>query len=196
MAKEIQALLSEMSRADTQRRKKIAEKLFLEHFHDRDKAKRFIHKFSAELREKRKAAVETGREAEVVLNEEQLIAFLMILRFCSINVYRTQIGDLLIEGLKYQQKDIKYYCFEYTQKHISDGFCDMGWWSRLLNKKYVSKYGWKLLRLGAHTIPDCAKVVLSDAIKFWAQDEMTQKKWQELDEEFGSHFDFVAEFTR
>ena len=136
-----------------------------------------------------------AKPAKTALDEERQIAFLMIFRFCPLSIYRKQLGDVIIEGLKYQQKDIKRYCFEYAHQHISDGFIDVGWWSKLLNKKYVSKYGWKLLRLNASLIPVYARVALTESINFWAKDDLTRKKWKELDDEFGTHFDFVAEFT-
>ena len=105
----------------------------------------------------------------------------------------------LLEGViqkkKKQQKDIKRYSFQKDNQHISDGFIDVGWWSKLLTKKYVSKYGWKLLRLNASLIPVYARVALTESINFWAKDDLTRKKWKELDDEFGTHFDFVAEFT-
>lgn len=196
MAKEINDLLKEMSEEDLQRRKAIAEGLLKEHFNNHENRKVFIREFAAKLREVRKDAVETGNEEQTALDEERQIAFLMIFRFCPLDIYRKQLGDVLIEGLKYQQKDIKRYCFEYANKHISDGFIDIGWWSKLLNKKYVSKYGWKLLRLNARQIPSYARVALAEAVNYWASDEITQKKWKELDEEFGQHFDFVTEFGK
>lgn len=196
MAKEINDLLKEMSEEDLQRRKAIAERLLKEHFNNHENRKVFIREFAAKLREVRKDAVETGNEEQTALDEERQIAFLMIFRFCPLDIYRKQLGDVLIEGLKYQQKDIKRYCFEYANKHISDGFTDIGWWCKLLNKKYVSKYGWKLLRLNASQIPNYARVALAEAVNYWAADETTQKKWKELDEEFGQRFDFVTEFSR
>lgn len=196
MAKEITEILSEMSEEDLKRRKEIAEKLYNEHLSTHEKRKKFIYDFAEELRSFRKTAVETGNEEQTKLDEERLIAFLMIFKLCPLSIYRKQIGNVLIEGLKYQQKSIKHYCFEYADKHINDGFVDMGWWSKLLNKKYVSKYAWKLLRVHFDKIPTYARIVLVESIKFWAKDELTQKKWKELDEELGKHFDFVAEFSK
>jgi len=196
MAKEVNDILQALSQEDLQRRKKIAEKLFKEHFDTHEHRKIFIREFAAKLRENRKSAVESGNEEQTKLNEERLIAFLMIFKFCPFTSYRQQIGDVLIEGLKYQQKDIKRYCFEYAHNRILEGFSDIGWWCKLLNKKYVSKYAWKLLRINTETIPNCAKVALTEAITFWANDELTRKKWKELDDEFGEHFDFVAEYSR
>ena len=195
MAKEVTEILEAMTAEDLKRRREIAEKLFSEHFSSHEARKTFIREFAAELREARKNAVETGNEEQTALDEERQIAFLMIFRFCPLSIYRKQLGDVIIEGLKYQQKDIKRYCFEYAHQHISDGFIDVGWWSKLLNKKYVSKYGWKLLRLNASLIPVYAMVALTESINFWANDDLTRKKWKELDDEFGTHFDFVAEFT-
>lgn len=195
MAKEVNDILNTMSEEDLKRRKEIAEKLLSEHFSTHQAKKAFIYNFATQLRKIRKNAVETGNEEQTQLDEERLIAFLMIFKFCPLDIYRKQIGDVLIEGLKYQQKDIKRYCFEYANQHISGGFVDIGWWSKLLNKKYVSKYAWKLLRIHFGTIPPAARIVLLERIKFWADDELTQKKWKELDEEFGKRFDFVAEFS-
>ncbi len=196
MANEVNEILMNLSKEDMQRRKKIAEKLFKTHFKSHEHRKAFIREFAATLRENRKNAVETGNEEQTKLDEERLIAFLMIFKFCPFVSYRKQVGDVLIEGLKYQQKDIKKYCFEYAQERILEGFSDIGWWMKLLNKKYVSKYAWKLLRINAESIALCARVALKDAIIFWSKDEVTQDKWHELDEEFGTHFDFVAEFSR
>lgn len=196
MANEVNDILMTLSQEDIHRRRKIAEKLYHAHFSNHEKRKAFVREFAANLREIRKNAVETGNEEQTQLDEERRIAFLMIFKFCPFVSYRKQIGDVLIEGLKYQQKDIKKYCFQYAHEHILEGFSDIGWWMKLLNKKYVSKYAWKLLRINAETIPQCARVALSDSINFWAQDKVTQKKWQELDDEFNAHFDFVAEFSR
>lgn len=195
MAQEINDILSQMSAEDFERRKKIAQKLWDEHFSSHQQKKEFIRNFAAELRSARKGALAAGNDDITALNEERLVAFLLIFTKCKLDIYRNQIGDVLIEGLKYQQKDIKRYCFEYANKHIGAGFVDMGWWKRLLGKQYVSKYAWKLLRLNADKIPSYARAVLTDDIKFWARDETTQKKWQELDAELGSHYDFVKEFT-
>ena len=37
----------------------------------------------------------------------------------------------------------------------------------------------------------------ADILRFWETHgiQTTRKKWKELDDEFGTHFDFVAEFT-
>ena len=188
-------ILSQMSAEDMERRSKIAQRLYEEHFLSHLQKKEFIRQFAAELRSARKDALAAGDDKITALNEERQIAFLMIFKFCPLETYYRQIGDVLIEGLKYQQKDIKRYCFEYADKHIGAGFVDMGWWKRLLGKQYVSKYAWKLLRTHIDQIPIYAKAVLKDDIKFWAQDATTQKKWQELDEELGSHYDFVKEFS-
>ena len=188
-------ILSQMSAEDMERRSKIAQRLYEEHFLSHQQKKEFIRQFAAELRSARKDALAAGDDKITALNEERQIAFLMIFKFCPLETYYRQIGDVLIEGLKYQQKDIKRYCFEYADKHIGAGFVDVGWWKKLLGKKYVSKYAWKLLRTHIDQIPPYAKIVLTDDIKFWAQDETTQKKWQELDEEIGTHFDFVKEFS-
>lgn len=188
-------ILSEMSQEDLKRRTEIAQRLWDEHLNTHSKKKEFIRNFAAELRNSRKDALAAEDDKLTILDEERQIAFLMIFKYCPLNIYCQQIGDVLIEGLKYQQKDIKRYCFEYANKHISAGFVDVGWWKKLLGKQYVSKYAWKLLRLHADKIPPYARAVLTDDIKFWAQDETTQKKWQELDEELGEQFDFVKEFS-
>lgn len=195
MAQEINEILSQMSAEDLERRKKIAQKLWDEHFSSHQQKKEFIRNFAAELRSARKGALAAGNDDITALNEERLVAFLLIFTKCKLDIYRDQIGDVLIEGLKYQQKDIKRYCFEYANKHIGAGFVDMGWWKKLLGKQYVSKYAWKLLRLHADKIPSYARAVLTADIIFWAQDATTQKKWQELDEELGTHYDFVKEFS-
>ena len=161
MAKEVTEILEAMTAEDLKRRREIAEKLFSEHFSSHEARKTFIREFAAELREARKNAVETGNEERTALDEERQIAFLMIFRFCPLSIYRKQLGDVIIEGLKY----------------------------------HVSKYGWKLLRLNASLIPVYARVALTESINFWAKDDLTRKKWKELDDEFGTHFDFVAEFT-
>ncbi len=195
MAQQINEILSQMSAEDYERRKQIAQKLWENHFSSHQQKKEFIRNFAAELRSARKGALAAGNDEMTALNEERQIAFLMIFTYCPLNIYRNQIGDVLIEGLKYQQKDIKRYCFEYADKHIGAGFVDMGWWKRLLGKQYVSKYAWKLLRTHIDQIPPYAKLVLKEDIKFWAQDATTQKKWQELDDELGTHYDFVKEFS-
>ena len=175
MAKEVNEILKTLSQEDLRRRKKIAGKLFKAHFSSHELRKTFIREFAATLRKNRKNAVETGNEEQTKLDEERLIAFLMIFKFCPFVSYRKQVGDVLIEGLKYQQKDIKRYCFQYAHERILEGFSDIGWWMKLLNKKYVSKYAWKLLRINAETIAICARVALKDAIIFWSKDEVTQK---------------------
>ena len=195
MAQRIQDILYQTSQKDFARRKEIAQKIWNENFSCHSKEKEFIRNFAAELRNSRKKALAANDDKLTILDEERQIALLMILKYCPLNIYCKQIGDVLIEGLKYQQKDIKHYCFEYADKHIGHGFIDMGWWKRLLGKQYVSKYAWKLLRIHSDKIPSYARSVLADDIKFWAQDKTTQNKWQELDSEFGSHYDFVKEFA-
>ena len=170
--------------------------MFKTHFKSHEHRKAFIREFAATLRENRKNAVETGNEEQTKLDEERLIAFLMIFKFCPFVSYRKQVGDVLIEGLKYQQRTSRNTASSMLRNAFLEGFSDIGWWMKLLNKKYVSKYAWKLLRINAESIALCARVALKDAIIFWSKDEVTQKKWHELDEEFGTHFDFVAEFSR
>lgn len=192
MAREITEILTQMSEADQKRRTEIAQRLYQQHFSTYEARKSFIREFAEELRLARKNALKTGNEKQTELDEERQIAFLMIFRFCPVDLHRQQIGDVLIEGLKYQQKDIKRYCYEYADKN---GFLDIGWIHRMLDKKYVSKWSWKYLRVHYNDIVPTARVILLEKIKFWAEDAVTQKKWKELDQEFGEPFDFVAKFA-
>ncbi len=195
MANEVNEILIELIKEDLQDAK-IAEKLFKTHFKSHEHRKAFIREFAATLRENRKNAVETGNEEQNQTRRGTLDCFPDDIQILPVRQLSQTSGRRPDWRTEISTKDIKKYCFEYAQERILEGFSDIGWWMKLLNKKYVSKYAWKLLRINAESIALCARVALKDAIIFWSKDEVTQKKWHELDEEFGTHFDFVAEFSR
>ncbi len=188
---------------DTEERKRInqiKEKLFLEIFSkdNRENIKRFLEEFQREMRAKRKNALVSGKESDAFFSFDELAKFELCVQYCPYQKFPLQVGDLLIEGLKYQQKCIKNYTYEYTDKLLkSDETPNLaGFLMRMLARNYVSKYGWKLIRTNYEIISSTfPPFILKDFINNWAEDELTRKKWEELDKEFGTKFNFVEKFS-
>ncbi len=139
------------------------------------------------IREFRKQAVEAGI-TKVILPDDLKRPFCLALGRLDYNTYRPEIGDLLIEGLKIQDREMKVLSYHYLDRLFTAKGVDMGWLMRMLNKRYVSRYGWALIR--KHATPDSFLVqfggdILGDQLDEWAKDKKTQENWARLSREDG-----------
>lgn len=159
-----------------------------------DKATRSsLKKLASYLRDQRKLALEKGIP-EFTLPEEVKKAIVFAFTYLDYNDYRDELGEVSIEGLKIQDKEVKKFIFDFNDKLLARGKIDMGWTSRLLSKKYVSRYGWKLLRDHASEFSACAKIVRK-FLEAWVDNPDVWKQWQRLAEEDGGPVDLREFFV-
>ncbi len=152
-----------------------------------------LKKLAAYLREQRKLALETGT-AEFMLPEDVRKTIIFAFTYLDYDKYRDELGLVSIEGLKIQDKEIKKFVFDFNDKLFSKGKVDMGWISKFLNKKYVSRYGWKLLRDHASEFSVCSKIVLK-LLEAWTESPEVWKQWHRLAEEDGGPVDLREFFA-
>lgn len=141
--------------------------------HSFDNTKEYLRYLAAEIRAFRKDAVERG-EKKLALTEQLKtpyhIAFTRLAPTSKeYNAYRNELGDLLIEGLKIQDREVKVFSYHYVDKLLTDGFVDWGWFTRMLAKNYVSRYGWALLRKHQEQLGRFGGDILGDQLDEWAE---------------------------
>ena len=77
------------------------------------------------------------------------------------------------------------FTYHFNDVLMSQGVFDFGWIIRMLNKKYVSRYGWKLLRRHRSLLAPQGRFILGAYFDQWAKNEDTQLKWERLAKEDG-----------
>ena len=158
-----------------------------------DNTKEFLRYLSGEIRAFRKKAVEEGKnkvELPEQLKKPYHLAFTRLAPTSKeYNEFRNELGDLLIEGLKIQDREVKVFSYHYIDKLFEEGFYDWGWITRMLAKKYVSRYGWALLRNHSDLLCRFGGDILGDLLDEWAKDKKTQENWERLSREDGKPAD-------
>lgn len=107
----------------------------------REQKKEALQKLQSVLRMKRKAYL-TDRYFNAALSnsERKALACTFLLDY---KYYPIQIGDILIEILKYPIKEIKMDGNAYLEKQLSEGYFDIPMWVKMLNRQYVAKRQWQ-----------------------------------------------------
>jgi hypothetical protein len=169
---------------------KIQGKGYLRSYED---TKEYLRYLAAEIRAFRKDAVEKGEQKIALIEQLKRPYHLAFTRLAptsqEYNEYRNELGDLLIEGLKIQDREVKVFSYHYVDKLFEEGFYDWGWITRMLAKKYVSRYGWALLRKHADKLGQFGGDILGDLLDEWAKDKKTQENWERLSREDGKPAD-------
>jgi len=137
-----------------------------------DNTKEYLRYLAAEIRAFRKSAVEKGKKKLTLieqLKEPYHLAFTRLApTYKEYNEYRNELGDLLIEGLKIQDREVKVFTYDYVDKLLTDGFVDWGWFTRMLAKNYVSRYGWALIRKHSDLLGRFGGDILGPQLDEWA----------------------------
>ena len=102
-----------------------------------------LEKLQQVLRLKRKAYL-TDRYFNAELSPTERCALTAALSIPP-TAFQIQVGDILIEVLKYPIKKIKMRGNEYLNQILGKGIIDISFWVRLLNRKYVAKRQWQQL---------------------------------------------------
>lgn len=164
---------------EEERAEKAVQASISHYFSNSRKTKDFLAKLGEEIRNQRKAWLSEGI-TEATLPENLKKPYYLAFERLDYNHYRKVMGPLAIEGLKIQDKEMKIFTFNFVDKLLSDGFVDMGWIISMLNKKYVSRYGWALLRKHAKTLGDPGGNLIGGILDEWADDHDTWVKWEKL----------------
>ncbi|MBR1605553.1 MAG: hypothetical protein IJ660_05560 [Alphaproteobacteria bacterium] len=140
-----------------------------------DETKEYLRYLAAEIRAFRKDNVEKGKKKEALKEQLKIPYHLAFTRLAptykEYNEYRNELGDLLIEGLKIQDRELKVFTYNYVDKLLTDGFVDWGWFTRMLAKNYVSRYGWALLRKHSDLLGQFGGDILGPQLDEWANGE-------------------------
>ena len=172
--------------------KKTPNEEFLGYFPEYEDNKTALRKLADDIRSFRKNKLKEGID-HVSLPLGLKEPFYLALDRLDYDTYRPEIGTLLIEGLKIQDREIKIASYHYLDELFSKiGQVDFGWLSQMLAKRYVSRYGWQLMR--NHAKPDSfllkfGGAILGDLLDEWSKDEKTQKDWARLSQEDGKPVD-------
>ncbi len=152
-------------------------------FPTEEKTKEVLRALVDKVRYHRKRAVDEGITS-FSLPKELKEAIYMAFKL-NYSIYRVELGDLSIEGLKVQDREVKAFTYHFNDGLMSQGIFDFGWIIRMLNKKYVSRYGWKLLRKHRNLLAPQGRFILGAYFDQWAKNEDTQLKWERLAKEDG-----------
>lgn len=172
--------------------KKMPNQEFLGYFPGFEDNKTALRRLTDDIRNFRKNKLKEGVE-HVDLPQGLKAPFYLALNRLDYNTYRPEFEILLIEGLKIQDREIKVASYHYLDNLFTKiGQVDFGWLCMMLNRRYVSRYGWKLLR--DHAKPGShlflyGGAILGDLLDEWAKDEKTQKDWVRLSQEDGKPAD-------
>jgi len=171
-----------------------------QYFSNFEDAKEYLRYLAGEIRAFRKSAVEKGITKLSLPEQLKTPYHLAFTRLApthkEYNEYRNELGDLLIEGLKIQDRELKVFSFNYVDKLFEEGFVDWGWITRMLAKKYVSRYGWALLRKHQDVLCRFGGDILGDQLDEWAEDPKTWANWRRLSSEDGKPADMREIFPR
>lgn len=180
LVKDSDALIAEKRAARAEKKmKRVSEEEVERTFPGFEKTKDYLRYLKHEIRKRRKEAVEKGITS-FRLPEELRHPFYLAFQKLDYNLYRAELGDLSIEGLKVQDREVKVFTYHFNDKLLADGFIDFGWIIRMLGKKYVSRYGWALLRNHSALLAVRGGSILGDFFDEWAKDPDTWKKWERL----------------
>jgi hypothetical protein len=163
-----------VKRAEAQA-KKIKDQEFLGYFPGFEDNKTALRRLTDDIRNFRKTKLLEGIH-HVELPQGLKAPFYLALDRLDYNTYRPEIGILLIEGLKIQDREIKVASYHYLDNLFTKiGQVDFGWVSQMLARKYVSRYGWMLMRKhateGSHLLL-YGGVILGDLLDMWANGEI------------------------
>jgi len=153
-------------------------------FSTEEKTKKILKNLQVEIREYRKKALAEKNE-EFELPESLKRPYILAFEKLTYNHFRKELGALSIEGLKIQDREVKIFTYNFVDNLLANGFIDMGWVISMLNKKYVSRYGWALLRKHADLLANPGGYILGDVLDEWADDPDTWMKWERLAKEDG-----------
>lgn len=153
-------------------------------FTTEDKTKKILKNLQEEIRNRRKQAL-AQKIDEFELPESLKKTYLLAFNTLQYSEFRIELGALSIEGLKIQDREIKTFTYNFVDNLLANGFVDMGWVMSMLNKKYVSRYGWALLRKHAELLANPGGYILGDILDEWADDPDTWSKWERLAKEDG-----------
>jgi hypothetical protein len=172
--------------------KKTPNQEFLAYFPDYEDNKTALRKLADDIRLFRKNKLKEGVD-HVDLPQGLKAPFYLALDRLDYDTYRPEIGTLLIEGLKIQDREIKIASYHYLDNLFTKiGQVDFGWISQMLARRYVSRYGWMLMRKhaksGSHLLL-FGGAILGDLLDEWAKDSKTQKDWERLSQEDGKPAD-------
>jgi len=210
MATKKQRTDEEIALIRAQRAEKKAKKASLEevnkYFPNEEATKDSLSYLQREIRQFRKSVLKLEEEWKNLSQEEQkrLLQeqgrlpenlkrpFFLAFERLKYDTYRPELGDLLIEGLKLQDREVKVFSYRYVDTLFTANGVDFGWLSRMLAKRYVSRYGWQLIR--KHATPGSHLVlfggeILKEPLEMWAKDAKTQKDWARLSREDGKPAD-------
>jgi hypothetical protein len=170
--------------------KKTPNEEFLGYFPEYEDNKTALRKLAEDIRNFRKNKLKEGID-HVSLPLGLKEPFYLALDRLDYDTYRPEIGVLLIEGLKIQDREIKIASFHYLDNLFTKvGQADLGLLSQMLAKRYVSRYGWQLIRKHAVTgshLYNYGGYFLGDLLEDWAngtvlKEESEKHKNSELKE--------------
>jgi hypothetical protein len=191
------------------RQQKAKEEKILLWYPDFETTKKNLRQLTEKVRNRRKKAVEKGetfvlpkKTRKKILRAYKYLPYLdsQVAKNAKGGLaynYQIELGDLAIEGLKIQDKVIKVATFKYMDT-IFSMIIDWPFLIRMLNKYYVSRYGWALIRIHAKNMPDYAGDLLKHDMDRWADKQAhpeTWKKWEQLALKYGGPVDIRELFS-
>lgn len=191
-----EAEIAELRASRAAKKAKIASQSEVERlFSSFEGTKNSLRLLCNEIRNQRKSAVEQGVKS-FRLSECIKRPYYLAFEHLPYNPYRVELGDLSIEGLKVQDREVKVFTFHFNDKLLESGFIDWGWIIRMLGKKYVSRYGWELLRRHSDQLSDFGGKIIGSFLDEWAKDPETWAKWERLSQEDGKPADMRSIFPK
>lgn len=176
-------------RAEAKQAEKAIEQRLEQYFPNEKDTKARLRCLQSIIRDKRKDAEEKG-PLTLPNDLEELCLSAFQLNF---ETYRDELLDLSIEGLKIQDGKIDESTYNFLDKLLESGFMDYGWLVRMVSKRTVSRYGWKLLRNHADQL-SLANSVIAHELAKWADDPATRAVWHNLAQEDGKPEDMREVF--
>jgi len=164
--------------------KKIAREEVRKAFPSPKKTTEILWQLRHNIREFRKDAVEKGIK-KVNLPEDWKQTIYLAFEKLNHDEYRDVFWSLVTECLKVQDREVKCLAYDTADRWLSEGKIDFGWVLSMLGRNYVSRYGWKLLRVHAEQLAPIGSLILKDTFDYWAKDQETLKKWNRLADEDG-----------
>lgn len=152
---------------------------------------REIEEFWANLRTRRKTYINTEpglgeaeeeRLKKICFSEDEIKTLGQLIRLYELDNFRYLACDLIIEGLKYPQKEVKKLCYEYFKETLEKGIVDMGVIISILGKEYVSKCAWRLLVIFQEYFVEF-NYVFKASILIHSEDQRTKNNWEKIKSE-------------
>lgn len=147
------------------------------------------------VREFRKDAVSKGITKVSLPKEWKEIIYLAFAKLDQ-DVFRDVLWSLITECLKVQDREIKCLAYDTADRWIAEGKVDFGWSLGMLGRRYVSRYGWALLRKHAEVLAPIGRLVFKDMFDEWSKDPETVAKWNRLASEDGLPSDMNELYAR